>query len=98
MKGHALLQRARRSEFLLLARAPGLPAGLPCLAGLEGRLVMKVPEEIEEREHEIAVARVAAVDVAKASGVISRRVPPGYVLVYYAAREVREIFFGSEQS
>ena len=36
---------------------------------------MREPQEIEEREHEIAVARVAAVDVAKASGVVCTRVP-----------------------
>ena len=36
---------------------------------------MREPEEIEECEHEIAVARVAAVDVAKASGVVCTRVP-----------------------
>jgi transposase len=37
--------------------------------------VVREPQEIEEREHEIAVARVAAVDVAKASGVVCTRVP-----------------------
>ena len=31
---------------------------------------MRKPEEIEDREAEVAVARVAAVDVAKASGVV----------------------------
>jgi transposase len=36
---------------------------------------MREPQEIEEREHEVAVARVAAVDVAKASGVVCTRVP-----------------------
>ena len=36
---------------------------------------MREPQEIEEREHEIAVVRVAAVDVAKASGVVCTRVP-----------------------
>jgi len=36
---------------------------------------VREPEEIQEREHEIAVARVAAVDVAKASGVVCTRVP-----------------------
>ncbi len=36
---------------------------------------MREPEEIQEREHEVAVARVAAVDVAKASGVVCTRVP-----------------------
>jgi transposase len=36
---------------------------------------MREPQEIEEREHEVAVARVAAVDVAKAAGVVCTRVP-----------------------
>jgi transposase len=36
---------------------------------------VREPQEIEEREHEIAVARVAAVDVAKAAGVVCTRVP-----------------------
>jgi hypothetical protein len=37
--------------------------------------LVREPQEIEEREHEIAVARVPAVDVAKASGVVCTRVP-----------------------
>jgi hypothetical protein len=36
---------------------------------------MREVQEIEDREHEQAVARVAAVDVAKASGVVCTRVP-----------------------
>ncbi len=36
---------------------------------------MHRPEEIEDREAEVAVSRVAAVDVAKASGVVCTRVP-----------------------
>jgi transposase len=36
---------------------------------------MREPEELEDREAEVAVARVAAVDVAKASGVVCTRVP-----------------------
>ena len=36
---------------------------------------MREPQEIEDRGHEQAVARVAAVDVAKASGVVCTRVP-----------------------
>lgn len=36
---------------------------------------MREPQEIEDREHEQAVLRVAAVDVAKASGVVCTRVP-----------------------
>jgi transposase len=44
---------------------------------------MREPQEIEDREHEQAVLRVAAIDVAKASGVVCTRVPreagPGFV-------------------
>ena len=36
---------------------------------------MMRPQQVEEAEHEVAVARVAAVDVAKASGVVCTRVP-----------------------
>ena len=36
---------------------------------------MREPQEVEDREHEQAVLRVAAVDVAKASGVVCTRVP-----------------------
>jgi hypothetical protein len=36
---------------------------------------MREPQEIEDRPAEQAVARVAAVDVAKASGVVCSRVP-----------------------
>ena len=36
---------------------------------------MREPQEIEDRGHEQVVARVAAVDVAKASGVVCTRVP-----------------------
>jgi hypothetical protein len=43
--------------------------------GAGWRFVVRQPEEIEEREHESAVARVAAVDVAEASGVVCTRVP-----------------------
>jgi transposase len=37
--------------------------------------VMQQPEEIEDAEHERVVARVAAIDVAKASGMVCTRVP-----------------------
>ena len=36
---------------------------------------MKEPQEIRDAEHELAVARVAAIDVAKALGVVCTRVP-----------------------
>jgi len=34
------------------------------------------PQEIEDAEHEQILERVAAVDVAKASGMVCTRVPP----------------------
>jgi hypothetical protein len=36
---------------------------------------MREPQEIEDQEHEQLVERVAAVDVAKASGMVCTRVP-----------------------
>jgi transposase len=36
---------------------------------------MREPQEIEDEEHEQVVERVAAVDVAKASGMVCTRVP-----------------------
>src|SRR5947207_2067242 len=36
---------------------------------------MRQPEEVEDAEHERVVARVAAIDVAKASGMVCTRVP-----------------------
>ena len=37
--------------------------------------VMREPQEIEDEEHEQILRRVAAVDVAKASGMVCTRVP-----------------------
>jgi transposase len=37
--------------------------------------VMGVPEQIEDEEHEQRLERVAAIDVAKASGKVCTRVP-----------------------
>jgi transposase len=39
--------------------------------------VMREPQEIEDEEYEQVLARVAAVDVAKASGMVCMRVPHG---------------------
>ena len=44
------------------------------MAGREGEPVMREPEEIDEREHEMPWTG-GAVDVAKASGVVCTRVP-----------------------
>jgi transposase len=38
-------------------------------------MVMREPQEIEDEEHEQILQRVAAVDVAKASGMVCVRVP-----------------------
>jgi hypothetical protein len=38
---------------------------------------VREPEEIQEREHEIAVVWVAAIDLAKASAVVCTSVPQG---------------------
>jgi transposase len=38
-------------------------------------MVMLEPQEIEDEEHEQILQRVAAVDVAKASGMVCLRVP-----------------------
>jgi transposase len=38
-------------------------------------VVMREPQEIEDEEHEQVLQRVAAVDVAKASGMVCTRVP-----------------------
>jgi hypothetical protein len=40
-----------------------------------GWFVVREPQEIEDEEHEQVVGRVAAIDVAKASGMVCTRVP-----------------------
>jgi transposase len=49
---------------------------------------MQQPEEVEDAEHERVVARVAAIDVAKASGMVCTRVPHDSV----AARRVTKVW------
>jgi transposase len=56
----------------------GTPAGSPpLLASLAGGggLAVEEPQEVQDEEHEQVWERVAAVDVAKASGVVCTRVP-----------------------
>jgi len=52
---------------------------------------MREPQEIEDEEHEQVVERVAAVDVAKASGMVCTRVPhrAGHRRRRYQAGEYR---------
>ena len=65
--------RARRLDFGFPTEAPGQP--FTCWLA-EGRgVVMREPQEICDEEHEQILERVAAVDVAKASGMVGVRVP-----------------------
>jgi hypothetical protein len=48
---------------------------------------MREPVEVEERQDEVAAARVAAVDVAKASGVV----PPGGTLNFVVCPSDAEV-------
>ena len=51
-------------------------AGRSCvLGGREEMVAVMEPQEIEDEEHEQVLERVAAVDVAKASGMVCTRVP-----------------------
>jgi hypothetical protein len=85
-KGHALLLRARRSKF----RFPIDPPGIPPLLSQRGRRksLMQEPEDIADGEYEQVVARVAAVDVAKASGMVCTRVPHASI----AGRRVTKVW------
>jgi len=46
---------------------------------------MREPEEIDDRPDGVAVARVAAMDVAKASGVVCTWVPRGRAVPVHRA-------------
>src|SRR6266496_5971732 len=74
-KGHALLLRARRSEFRFPTEAPGHPAVWSAAGDGGEPPVMAEPQEIEDEEHEQVLERVAAIDVAKAAGKVCVRVP-----------------------
>ena len=64
--------RARRLDFGFLAEAPGT---VDVDVWLERGLARKEPEEICDVEHEQILQWVAAVDVAKASGLVCVRLP-----------------------
>jgi transposase len=53
----------------------GPPVWLSLVGELKGLPVAAVPEEILDEDHELVLERVAAVDVAKASGKVCLRVP-----------------------
>ncbi|WP_306001174.1 IS110 family RNA-guided transposase [Blastococcus carthaginiensis] len=66
--------RARRSDSRLPDRAPRAArlAGRGARRAVSG---MQEPQEIHDEEHEQLIERVAAIDVAKASGMVCTRVP-----------------------
>ena len=55
---------------------------------VRGAVVRGAPEELDAEEYEQLVARVAAIDVAKAAGVVCTRVPHDTV----AARRVTKVW------
>jgi len=69
------LLRARRSEFRFPTEAPGHPAVWSAAGDGGEPPVMAEPQEIEDEEYEQVLERVAAIDVAKASGKVCVRVP-----------------------
>src|SRR6516165_7246835 len=73
--GRALPPRARRSVFGFRPGPRGQPAVLarPGIDG--GRAAVEQPQEVEDEQYERVWERVAAIDVAKASGVVCTRVP-----------------------
>jgi transposase len=75
LTGHALLLRARWSDFRLPTETPGLPFNRSHGEGEEDIVVMTEPQEIEDEEYERVIERVCAIDVAKASGMVCTRVP-----------------------
>jgi hypothetical protein len=73
LKGHALLPRARRSEFRFPAEAPGQPTRRHPQQEEGVRLVSSAPEEIPDEDHEQVIERVCAIDVARACSAPPRR-------------------------
>src|SRR5215217_5115280 len=74
LDGSRTVLGARGSDFRFPTEAPGQPWYLAHGEGGDGP-AMQEPQEIQDEEHEQLVARVAAIDVAKASGMVCTRVP-----------------------
>ncbi len=70
--GRALCFEQAGQNFGSRPRPPGISPGVP--HGVR-RCLVREPQEIEDEEHEQIVERVAAVDVAKVSGILCTRVP-----------------------
>jgi Transposase len=69
-----LLPRARRLDSFFLLRPCGRPLSCAVVMAREAGVAVE-PQEIEDEGHEQILERVAAVDVAKASGMVCTRVP-----------------------
>jgi len=69
-----LLPRARRLDSFFLLRPCGRPLSCAVVMAWEAGVAME-PQEIKDEGHEQILERVAAVDVAKASGMVCTRVP-----------------------
>src|SRR5215217_1922178 len=74
LDGSRTVLGARGSDFRFPTEAPGQPWYLAHGEGGDGP-AMQEPQEIQDEEYEQLVARVAAIDVAKASGMVCTRVP-----------------------
>jgi hypothetical protein len=75
LDGSRTVLRARRSEFRFPTEAPGHPRMCLDSDGRKWVAAMMVPQEIEDEEFEQVLERVAAIDVAKATGMVCTRVP-----------------------
>jgi hypothetical protein len=69
------LLRARRSDSWFPAGPPGIRARVLMGEAREWVLAMMAPQEIQDEEYEQVLERVAAVDVAKGTGMVCTRVP-----------------------
>jgi len=74
LTGRALCYEHAGQLFVSDRDPSGQPAVAASLAG-GGDLAVEEPQEVQDEEYERVYERVAAVDVAKASGVVCTRVP-----------------------
>src|SRR6266498_4126291 len=74
LTGRALCLEHAGQTFGFPTEAPGQP-WIWLMDGGRHAPAMREPQEIQDEEHEQVVGRVAAVDVAKASGMVCTRVP-----------------------
>src|SRR5258708_30252444 len=71
-RGSRTVASSTRARIRFLTEAPGHPADRP---KEEVAKLTHEPDEIDDEEHEEVAERVAAIDVAKASGMVCIRLP-----------------------